>query len=280
MASIDVQLLRNIPLFAKLTETELTELAGYLEPQPHQTNQSIFWIGDKGTDFFIIQSGAVQLFYLDENGKEQPLATLKPGQFFGELSLLDGGPRTATARAASETTLLRLGRDNFERFLMTHAAAAFHILVTVGQRQRDMLDKLRGIKNANEIVAQEASRWHRSADVVARAMSSPFFIMGQVAIVLTWVILARFEGANAFDPYPFNLLSLVMSVEALFLSAFVLVSQGRQDARDRVQADLDYQVNLKAHMEVVQLNQKVDRIESLLRKQEARDESPMLAAGK
>jgi uncharacterized membrane protein len=281
MAAVDIQLLRKIPLFAKLTESELGELAGYLEPQPHEANQSIFWLGDKGTDFFIIQSGAVQLLYLDENGKEQPLATLKPGQFFGELSLLDGGPRTASARAATHTILLRLGRDDFERFLLGHAAAAFHILVILGQRQRDMLDKLRGIKNVNEIVAQEESRWTRSADVVARAMSSPFFILGQVAIVVMWVIVAHFAGANAFDPYPFNLLALVMSVEALFLSAFVLVSQGRQDQRDRVQADLDYQVNLKAHMEVVQLNQKVDRIESLLRRQDetpARDEAPILAA--
>src|SRR5258705_6738669 len=111
-AAVDIQLLRNIPLFAKLTDTELTELGGYLEPKLFAANQAIFWIGEKGTDFFLIQSGLVQLLYIDEHGKEQSLATLKPGQFFGELSLLDGGPRTATARATSDTTLLRLGRDD------------------------------------------------------------------------------------------------------------------------------------------------------------------------
>jgi uncharacterized membrane protein len=266
---VEIELLRNISMFAKLTDSELTELSTYLRRQPVAANQTLFWVGDRGTDFLIIQSGEIDLCYLDDNGKEQPLATLKPGQFFGELSLLDGGPRTATARGGAEgATLLSLGRADFERYLMGHAAAAFHILVVLGQRQREMLDKLRGIKNANEVVREKTSRWNRIADVVAKIMSSPYFIIGQICIVATWVFVNHIEGNGAFDAYPFNLLSLVLGIEALFLSAFLLVAQGRQDDRDRVQADLDYQVNLKAHMEVVQLHEKIDRIEAVLRHQQ------------
>jgi uncharacterized membrane protein len=266
---VNIELLRGISMFAKLTDSELAELSAYLRPRPVVANQTLFWVGDRGTDFLLIQSGEIELFYLDDNGKEQPLATLKPGQFFGELSLLDGGPRTATARGGVDgAALLSLGRSDFERFLLSHAAAAFHILVVLGQRQREMLDKLRGIKNANEVVREKTSRWHRISDVVARVMSSPYFIMGQICIVAAWVYVNHAEGNGAFDAYPFNLLSLVLAIEALFLSAFLLVSQGRQDDRDRVQADLDYQVNLKAHMEVVQLHEKIDRIENILRHQQ------------
>jgi uncharacterized membrane protein len=161
--------------------------------------------------------------------------------------------------------MLYLGRADFEKFLTTHAAAAFHILVILGQRQRDMLDKLRGIKNVNQVVAEETSRWHRVSDVVARTMASPYFIVGELAIVFGWVLVNHFEGEKAFDAYPFSLLSLLVSIEALFLSTFLLVSQGKQSDRDRVRADLDYQVNLKAHMEVMQLHQKVDKLEQVLR---------------
>jgi CRP/FNR family cyclic AMP-dependent transcriptional regulator len=264
MAMMDIQLLRGISLFAKMTDDELKELASLLQRREVGANQTIFWLGEKGTDFHIIQSGQVEMLVLDENGKEQSLAKLKAGQFYGELSLLDGGPRTATARAVSDTVLLCLERSEFERYLLTHAAAAFHVLVVLGQRQREMVDRVRGIKNVNEVVAEEASTWNRVADVVAGTMASPVFIALQIVVILIWVIVNHAEGQRAFDAYPFSLLSLVVSAESLFLTTFLLVSQGRQDERDRVQADLDYQVNLKAHNEVMQLHAKIDKMQQLL----------------
>jgi CRP/FNR family cyclic AMP-dependent transcriptional regulator len=262
MAVTDIQLLRGISLFAKMTDSELIELGSLLQLQMVAANQTIFWFGEKGTDFHIIQKGQVEMLVLDENGKEQSLAKLKAGQFFGELSLLDGGPRSATARAMADSVLLCLDRKEFERYLLAHASAAFHILVVLGQRQREMVDKVRGIKNVNEVVAEEASTWNRVADVVAGTMASPIFIGLQMVIITSWVSINHFAGRNAFDAYPFNLLSLVVSSESLFLTTFLLVSQGRQGQRDRVRADLDYQVTLKAHTELMQLHQKVDRLES------------------
>jgi CRP/FNR family transcriptional regulator, cyclic AMP receptor protein len=268
MSTTGIDLLRGIPLVAKMSDAELAALSQLLQTKTYDANQPIFWMGDAGTDFFIIRSGKIALSYVDEDGKEKHLATLGPGQFFGELSLFDGGKRTATARCTEPSELLSLGRADFEQFLISHPAASFHILVVLGRRQREMLDQLRGIKNVNQVVAEKTSRWHRASDVVTQTMASPYFIAGEVAIMLIWILINHLQGNNAFDAYPFSLLSLVVSVEALFLSTFLLVSQGKQSDRDRVRADLDYQVNLKAHMEVMQLHQKVDKLESLLRPKE------------
>jgi uncharacterized membrane protein len=247
MAAMDIQLLRGISLFAKMTDDELSELGVLLQRREIPANETIFWVGEKGTEFHIIQSGQVELLVVDENGKEQALALLKSGQFYGELSLLDGGPRTATARAVSDTVLLCLERSQFEHYLLAHASAAFHVLVVLGQRQRE-----------------ESSTWNRVADVVAGTMASPIFICLQLVIILIWILVNHIEGQRAFDAYPFSLLSLVVSAESLFLTTFLLVSQGRQDERDRVRADLDYQVNLKAHKEVMQLHAKVDKMQRML----------------
>jgi CRP/FNR family cyclic AMP-dependent transcriptional regulator len=268
MSEAGVELLRGIPLFTKMSDAELAALSKLLVAKSFDANQPIFWMGDTGTDFYIIRSGKIALSYVDEDGKEQHLAKLAPGQFFGELSLFDGGRRTATARAAEPAELLSLGRAEFEKFLTTYARAAFHILVVLGQRQREMLDKLRGIKNVNAVVAEKASSWHRISDVVARTMASPFFIIIQLVILFVWILINHMQGDRAFDAYPFSLLSLVVSIEAMFLSTFLLVSQGKQSDRDRVRADLDYQVNLKAHMEVMQLHQKVDKLEKVFQPKE------------
>ena len=268
MSAAGIDLLRGIPLLAKLSDLELAALAELLQSKTFEANQAVFWMGDTGTDFFIIRSGKIALSYVDEDGKEQHLAMLAPGQFFGELSLFDGGRRTATARAAEPSELLSLGRADFQQFLAAHATAAFHILVVLGQRQREMLDKLRGIKNVNAVVAEKASSWHRISDVVARTMASPIFIIIQLVILFVWILINHMQGDRAFDAYPFSLLSLVVSIEAMFLSSFLLVSQGKQSDRDRVRADLDYQVNLKAHMEVMQLHQKVDKLEKVFQPKE------------
>ena len=124
MESVDKDLLRHIPLFARLPEDQLAELVGMLRPQRFAAQQPIFWIGDSGSDFYIVQVGRVTLSYPDSLGKEITLADVGPGHFFGEISLLDGGPRTATARAQTECILITLNRADFIRFLEQRPLAA------------------------------------------------------------------------------------------------------------------------------------------------------------
>ncbi len=261
---MDQDLLGRIPLFAKLTPEQLAALTGMLKEQRVEPQQPVFWIGDEGSDFYLIQVGHAAVSYPDDHGHEINIAVLNPGDFFGEISLLDGGPRTATVRAQGELILLTLSRHDFLTFLESHPKAAIHILTILGQRHRDMLEKLRGVKNVNEIMEERTTRWQKVADVIATVSASQAFSIFHVVAFTAWMVLNAVMGGKAFDPYPYQLLTMVVSLEAIFLSIFVLVSQNRSGEKDRIRADLDYQVNLRAHMAVMQLHQKMDRIETAL----------------
>jgi uncharacterized membrane protein len=262
---MDQDLLANIPLFAKLGPVELAELAGLLKQRDVAAQQPVFWIGDEGSEFFLVQVGRVAVCYPDEAGHEVTIAVLGPGNFFGEISLLDGGPRTATVRAEGDVRLLSLSRHDFLEFLKRHPAAAVLILTVLGQRQREMLEKLRGLKNLNEVVEQRMSLWYRTADRIAAVAASGTFLGLHVLWFVVWivpnVIPGMFGLSEGWDPFPFGLLTMVVSLEAIILSIIIMVSQNRAGEKDRIRADLDYQVNLKAHLEVMQLHRKIDRIE-------------------
>jgi uncharacterized membrane protein len=257
---MDRTLLENIPLFAKLPPEHLDELAGMLKQHEYKPSQPVFWVGDKGDDFYIIQVGRILLTCPDEHGKEITIAELGAGQFFGELSLLDGGPRTATARAQTDTILLSLDRAAFMNFLNQRPMAAGYIVSVLGARQRETLDKLRGVANPNAVIEERSTTWQRIADVIAAVSASQVFVMLHVLWFGAWMAYNAIRRENAPDPYPFGLLTMIVSLEAIFLSIFVLISQNRSGEKDRIRADLDYQVNLKAQHEIMQLHQKIDRL--------------------
>ena len=267
-----------IPLFADLTPGERDDLARLLQPRRFEAHHAVFWIGEPGDEFFIIESGQVVICYPDEHGEEKTLAVLGPGHFFGELSLLDGGRRTATARAQTESRLLSLGREAFQEFIKKHPGSAIHILSTIGRRQRDSLDKLRGIKNANEVVAEQRTPMQRFTERVASVFASSGFLFANLFFFCGWIILnsVRYAAAHHLHPdrYPdvllidapptFFWLEFIITIEAIILSMFVLNSQRRQAQRDAIKADLDYQINRKAHLEITQLHEKLDRLEGTI----------------
>lgn len=261
---MDVDLLSNIPLFAKLNAEHLAELVALLKQRQVASQQPVFWIGDEGDEFFIIQLGRVSVCYPDHLGHEIVIAVLGPSDFFGEISLLDGGPRTATVRADGDVTLLCLSRHDFLEFLTRNPSAGIHILTVLGQRQREMLEKLRGVKNVNEVIEERSTPWQKIADVIAAVSASKGFVVFHVIFFAVWMLLNKFIPAIAFDEPPYGLLTMIVSLEAIFLSIFVLVSQNRSGEKDRIRADLDYQVNLKAHLEVMQLHRKLDRVEKMV----------------
>lgn len=259
--------LSSIPLFAALTGEDSERLANAMESRAFDANHTLFWSGDEGTDFFIIQSGRVELFLQDEDGHEIILARLGPGDYFGELSMLDGGPRTATCRALTHLETLTLSRSAFFDFLKTHPVAATQLLGTLGRRQRETLAQLRNVQNSNaaiEEVAGEGPLWPRIADRIAAISASKQFLMFHVIWFGLWISLNELILSKPFDPFPFGLLTMVVSLEAIFLSIFVLVSANRQGERDRIRADVDHQVNLKAHNELLDLRRKLDEIQEQL----------------
>jgi uncharacterized membrane protein len=262
--TVDPTLLGNIPLFAKLTEPELAALVGLLATRKVARQQTIVRIGEEGTEFYVIQKGRVVVTAPDEQGAEVKIAELGPGNFLGEISLLDGGPRTATVRALESVTLLVLERAAFVQFLMTHPSASVHILTTLGARQRELLDKLRGIRNVNEAVAVDRTRLHRFLTYCARLFSSDRFVLANVIFFITWIIVQTelWTGKVDFHDQPptFFWLGFIITTESIVIGMFVLNSQRRQAERDRVRADLEYQVAVKAHVEVMELHRKVDRL--------------------
>jgi CRP-like cAMP-binding protein len=264
VGQVDWALLLSIPLFSKLSPEELTALTLLLKAKKFAESEPIVYLGDDGSEFFIVQHGKVGVSHPDESGKEVTLAELGPGNFFGEISLLDGGPRTANVRAVVDVTLLSLERGQFVQFLLQHPAAAVHILTILGARQRELLEKLRGIRNVNEAISGEQTRLQRWLSRCAGIFASERFLLGNLVFIIAWIVVhiaLNKKAVNFIDEPPtFFWLGFMITAESIVVAMFVLNAQRRQAERDRVRGDLEYQVNVKAHVEVMELHRKVDRL--------------------
>jgi CRP/FNR family cyclic AMP-dependent transcriptional regulator len=262
---MDVDLLKKIPLFAKLSDEKVTAAAKLLRREEVPANRPIFYIGEHGSSFMILASGRVAITQPDEDGKEMVINTAGPGSFFGELSLLDGGPRTATVRTMSDAVVLTLGREDFLQFVRAHPDFAIHLMEEMGRRQRSMLGMLRGVKNANQEMEERLTLGQRLAAVVSSAMGSWTLVIGQSVLGVLWVVVnVVVSAAQQWDPYPFALLGLVETTIAWYAASIIMMAQARQSEKDRIRADLEYQVNVKAHHEVMRLHQKLDGISKRL----------------
>jgi len=253
----------EIPLFAGLSGDDRWQLARLVAVRDVAAREVLFWVGDAGgsdAEFFIIRRGRVQITYPDESGREVTLAVLGRGDFFGEVALLDGGPRTATARVQEDATLLCLNRQAFIGFLRGYPSAAIHLLEVLGRRERTSVDKLRGIRNLNEVMEQRLTRWERVANGIAALAASRGFLVTHGAAFLGWIGLNLALGGRAPDPFPFPFLCFWASTEAIFLSLFILISQNLQSQKDRLRTELEYQVALKAQFEIMQLHRKLDEV--------------------
>jgi CRP/FNR family transcriptional regulator, cyclic AMP receptor protein len=266
-------LLVNIPLFAGLPPAELGELARLLKRRDCKAAEPIFWLGDDGTESYVIQSGRVALSCPDELGRDIILADLGPGDFFGEVCLLDGGPHMATARAQTDVVLGSLGHAELMMFLQHWPDAARHVIAVLGAQQRVVWHRLRGVTNANAVIEERATTWQRVADVIASVSASCAFVLMHIAWFAGWMIFNGVKRTAAPDPYPFGLLTMIVSLEAIFLSIFVLISQNRAAQKDRIRADLDYQVDLKAQYEIMRLHEKFDQF-AAERRLQSRDAAP------
>jgi uncharacterized membrane protein len=261
---MDSTQLRAIPLFADLTQEEADLLLGMLRPQTLAANQSLFWIGDPGLEFFVIESGRMRVTFPDHTGREIDLAWLSAGNFLGEISLLDGAPRSASARAISDVKLLVLSREQFLQFIRAHPSVAVRIMAELGRRQRETVERLRGVRNVNEVAEEQSSRWHRVAGAIATAAASHPFLIGHAIVFGSWIAMNIGLGHSGPDPFPFPFLAFWASCEAIFLSLFILISQNAQARKDRLRTEVEYQIALKMQLEIMQLHQKIDGLPETL----------------
>jgi CRP/FNR family transcriptional regulator, cyclic AMP receptor protein len=254
------ELLSQVTLFKLLDEQERADLERVLERRTFAAGDRVFSFGERGDSLCIVGTGSVELFVKDNAGSKIVLTICVPGDLFGELSLFDGGTRTATAVCREESELLVLDRDDLLAFLHKHPDAAFDLLTMMGHRIRtaDELLRRRVARNINQEMASRSTMLEKIADAIATFSGSIPFLMLNASWFLIWIVWNTLPGVPHFDPYPFSFLTMVVSLEAIFLSIFVLVSQNRQGAKDRLRADSDYEVNLKAELEIMQLHEKID----------------------
>ncbi len=224
---------------------------------------TLFQVGEPGESLYVVQSGEIELFIKDTAGQRIPLAIVGTGEVFGELALLDRSPRTATAVALADSELLELDRDDLLLLFRTSPAAALRLLAAMGRmtRKADELLKTRVSRNANEEAEENVGALQHIADWISWFSGSMWFLLINAVWFVVWIAVNTLPlGVPQFDPYPFGLLTMIVSLEAIFLSCFVLISQNRQAEKDRVRSDIEYEVNIKAELEVAHLHEKTDRI--------------------
>ena len=267
----DPILLRTIPLFIGMDDDERAAIAAIMDEQQYRAGEVIFRAEQTGGTLYILQSGQVELSIVDDDEEKLVLEMLESGDFFGELSLLDGGSRSATATATQRTDTLVLERHEFLDLMLQKPHMAQDVMVALAKRIRrtDNLLRQRVSRNVNEIADEKLTVGQRIADVIAEFSGSIPFLVLNAVFFFVWLIVNAFPSV-AFDPYPFGLLTMIVSLEAIFLSIFVLVSQNRQADKDRIRNELDYQVNLKSELGVSVLLQKADTLADSLQAIEAR----------
>lgn len=259
----DPSFLVNIKMFELLNEDDRIALAKVVDELNVPEGHTLFQAGDPGDSLFIIQSGEIELFIKDTAGQKIVLTTAQPGDMFGELAMLDTGPRTATAVALSDSEVLVLDRDDLVLLFQRKPEAALHMLAALSglTRKADELLRTRVSRNVNEEMEQHYSFFERIADWLAWFSGSMPFLISHTFWFVIWVSLNTFILRDqAFDPFPFGLLTMIVSLEAIFLACFVLISQNRQAEKDKVRSDIEYEVNIKAELEVAHLHEKTDRI--------------------
>jgi CRP/FNR family cyclic AMP-dependent transcriptional regulator len=260
--SCDPQLLSDLELFEHLEDDDRIRLAEVVDLLELRSGDTLFHAGEPGDSLFIVRSGEIEIYIKDTTGQKIILTVACEGDVFGELALLDRGARTATAVSLGETQLLELDRDDLLLLFQKRPAAALRLLAAMTHmtRKADELLRTRVSRNVNLEIDEKLTPFQKLADWIAWFSGSMAFMLLNGVWFVVWIVVNTFHvGLPAFDPYPFGLLTMIVSLEAIFLSCFVLISQNRQTEKDRIRSDIEYEVNIKAELEVAHLHEKVDR---------------------
>jgi CRP/FNR family cyclic AMP-dependent transcriptional regulator len=259
----DPGFLTHIRMFDHLSEDDRVALANVIDELKVAEGETLFHAGDPGDSLFIVREGEIELYIKDTVGQKIVLTTARPGDMFGELAMLDTGPRTATALALTDCEVLVLDRGDLVLLFQRKPDAALHMLASLSglTRKADELLRTRVSRNVNEEMEVHSTPLQRIADWIAWFSGSMAFLILNGLWFIIWISLNTLPfGVEPFDPFPFGLLTMIVSLEAIFLSCFVLVSQNRQAEKDRVRADIEYEVNIKAELEIAHLHEKTDRL--------------------
>lgn len=264
----EVRSLSLIPMFKQLDTVELEKLAELTEQISLKAGQMVFHQHEPGDALYIVESGTVRLWVLDEDAKQVTLSELQAGDFTGEIAVLDNGERSANATTLTDTVLHKLRSDHFQDFLLQHPAIAVDVIREVGRRMRqaNVLVSQRISRNVNVEMERKATIGQRIADRVASFGGSWTFIIIYVAALTIWMGINSFvlshygkgETGAQFDPYPYILLNLMLSMTAALQAPIIMMSQNRAAEKDRLAAEQDFHVNLKSELLLEELIRRDD----------------------
>lgn len=257
----DASWLTDVGFFKLLDDDERAVLAQQIERRTFPAGTTIFHEGDPGGIMYVIRSGQVELWLYDEDRQRVVLATFEEGDFFGELSLLDQEPRSATATTLTDTEVLIIDRTDLQLLFKQKPDAALDVISVLGTRLRlsSEIVRSRATRNPNEVIEERLTVGDRLSDKMAAFGGSWNFIFMFGVLLITWMAWNSITR-QPFDPFPFILLNLILSSLAALQAPVIMMSQNRADAKDRIRAELDYRVNVKAETEVAELHAKLDEM--------------------
>jgi uncharacterized membrane protein len=279
--------LRQIPLFALLDDDEMAVLSAQVEIKKFAARQRIYKIGEPGKHAYVLMSGLVRVTTVDQDHQEVLVDEPRHGDFFGFASMLEDSPHQTTALAREETTCLEVSRDDIAALLQQKPMAGMDMLTTVSRQfhASQALVRIRASRNSNDVIEEEMSFGDRIADSVARFGGSWTFIILFGVVLLVYTAANNALRGKAWDPYPYILLNLFLSMLAAIQAPVIMMSQNRQDTKDRVRGELDYDVNVRAESEIQALSNKLNLIadkigdvDDLLREQ-LRASTPLSSGG-
>ena len=263
-SQMTLEALRSVPLFASLDDDAARELRNLLSDKRVPQNTRLFRQGEKGDAMYLIESGRVRITIRDDDEQEVILAELAQGDFFGEMSLIDGRQRSADAKVIEDAQLAILSRNAFLSFVRSNPDVALEMLSALTDRLRrtDELLRSRVSRNANEEEKARLTLADRAADLIAEFGGSWKFIGVSIALIIFWIIFNSVILIRGFDPAPYQMLNLVLAVIAGMQAPIIMMSQNRQGEKDRLRADLDYKVNLKNELSLAEVLRRLDVLES------------------
>ena len=257
------EMLKSVPLFSLLDDEETAVLAAQVEVKTFAARERIYKAGEPGTHAYVVVSGKARITTIDEDQQEVVVDEPAKGEFFGFASMLEQTPHHTTAIAEEESVCIEVSRDDIAILLQRKPMAGMDLLTTLGHQFHVTHDlvRLRAARNPNEVIEKEMSFGERIADHVAAFGGSWTFI------ITFAVILIIYSGANvwldkkAWDPYPFILLNLFLSMLAAIQAPVIMMSQNRQDQKDRLRGELDFDVNRRAESEIQSLARKLNLLD-------------------
>jgi CRP/FNR family cyclic AMP-dependent transcriptional regulator len=271
----DAKVLKNVPLFALLDDEETEVLAAQVELKKFAARERIYKIGDPGGPAYVLLSGKVRVVTVDQDQQEVVIDEPDQTEFFGFASMLEQTPHQTSAEAVEETTCLTISRDDIAILLEKKPQAGMDLLTTLSRQihASQGLVRIRASRNPNEVIEADETLGERIADKVAGFGGSWTFIILFAVVLTVYTLINIVLDKKAWDPYPFILLNLFLSMLAAIQAPVIMMSQNRQDTKDRLRGELDFDVNRRAESEIIALtrkltllDEKVDDLGDMLRK--------------